>query len=115
MKRNVAVLCLFLTGALVALAQSAIKLTHSEALAAVASKVAPEYPPMARQLKIQGIVDLEAVVGENGEVEAVNTVSGNPILTKPASEALRKWKFTQQMQDGKPVRFVAPIVFTFKL
>ncbi len=43
---------------------------------------------MGRQLKIEGKVELEAVVSENGTVEKVNIVSGNPVLTKPAVESL---------------------------
>src|SRR5579872_470851 len=115
MKRAGAVICLLLVGAFTGIAESPRKLSHAEALAAVASKVAPEYPPMARQLKIEGAVELEAVVGENGQVESVNIVSGNPMLTKPAVEAVRKWKFTPLTPDGKPARFIAPINFNFKL
>ena len=69
---------------------------------------------MARQLKIEGAVELEAVVGETGAVEEVNIVSGNPILTKPAVEAVRKWKFAPFLQDGKPIRAGAPVTVVFK-
>ena len=60
------------------------KVTRSEGQSAATSKVQPEYPSIARQLKIEGAVELEAVAGESGAVEKVNIVSGNPVLTKPA-------------------------------
>lgn len=91
------------------------KVSVSEALAAVTTKVSPEYPSMARQLKVEGRVDLEAVVGENGAVEQVNIVSGNPILTRPAAESLKRWKFKPFMADGKPVKALAPVIMNFKL
>jgi protein TonB len=69
---------------------------------------------MALQLRIEGSVDLEAIVTESGSVEKVNIISGNPVLTKPASEALKKWKFRPFVADGKPVRVVAPVIMTFK-
>src|ERR1019366_8476767 len=69
------------------------KVTKNEGLNAVTSKVSPDYPPIARQLKIVGDVELEVLVAETGTVEKVNIVSGNPVLTRPASEALKKWKF----------------------
>jgi protein TonB len=115
MKRQVSAICLLLVCAISGAAQSLRKLSHGEALAAVVTKISPVYPPMARQLKIEGAVEVDAVIGEDGQVESVSIVSGNPMLTKPAADALRKWKFTPQTQDGKAVRVVAPIDFSFKL
>jgi periplasmic protein TonB len=91
------------------------KLSRSEALAAVLSKVQPEYPAIAKQLKVHGVADLEAVVSEDGTVEKVNIVSGNPILTKPAADALKKWKFKPISSDGKPSKALAPVSFAFDL
>jgi protein TonB len=91
------------------------KVSRTEAIQAATSKVQPEYPPMAKQFKVEGVVELEALVGENGKVEKVSIVSGNALLTRPASDALKLWKFTPFTQDGKPVKALAPITFTFKL
>ncbi len=90
------------------------KLSRAEALQTAVSKVQPQYPPMALQLRIEGEVDLEAVVSETGSVEKVNILSGNPVLTKPAAEALKKWKFKPFMADGKAQRVLAPVSITFK-
>jgi TonB family protein len=91
------------------------KVTKAEGLNAVTSKIAPEYPPIARQLKIEGAVELEAVVTEGGVVEKVNIVSGNPVLTRPASDAIKKWKFAPFTSDGKAVKAVVPVSLSFKL
>ena len=97
-------------------AQDAIKkVTLAEANAAVASKVPPEYPPLGKQLKIEGKVELEAVVAENGAVEKVTIVSGNPVLTKPAVEAVKHWKFVPFEDGGKPCKALAPLSINFKL
>lgn len=96
------------------LPQELVKLSRAEATRAVVSKVAPEYPAMARQLKMAGEVEVEAVVTETGQVEAVNIVSGNPVLTRAVVEAVKKWKFAPQMMGGKPARAVAPLSFNFK-
>src|ERR1022692_2523600 len=69
------------------------KVSKSEGLNAATTKVAPDYPAIAKQLKIEGAVELEALVTESGAVEKVNIVSGNPVLTRPASDAVKKWKF----------------------
>jgi TonB family protein len=91
------------------------KATRSEGLSAAVSKVQPDYPAIARQLKIQGVVELEAVVDTNGEVEKVNIQNGSPVLTKPCAEALKKWKFKPFIEDGKAVTALVPVTFTFKL
>jgi len=90
------------------------KVTHAEAMSAITSKVQPDYPLIARQLKLEGNVELEVTVTEAGAVENVAIVSGNPVLTKPAAEVVKKWKFTPFTQDGKPVKAVAPLTITFK-
>ncbi len=95
-------------------ADGAKKLTRAEAMSAAVTKVEPEYPAFARQLRVSGDVNLEAVVAEDGSVEKVNVVDGNPILTKAGVDALMKWKFKPATADGKPVKSLAPILFSFK-
>ena len=91
------------------------KITQHDAMDAVTNKVTPDYPAIAKQLKIQGVAEVEAVIGENGSVEHVKTVSGSPVLTKAASEALLKWKFKPFTEDGKPIKVVATLSFTFNM
>jgi TonB family protein len=98
----------------VASADSEKHLSPAESLAAVASKTQAEYPPIAKQLKLEGVVNLNAFVSEEGTVEKVEQVSGNPILGRSAQEALMHWKFNKQTEDGKPVKFVATVTFNFK-
>ena len=91
------------------------KVTKTEGLNAVTTKVPPEYPAIARQLKIEGAVELEVMVTEAGAVEKVNIVSGNPVLTRPASDAVKKWKFAPFTAEGKPVKAVVPVSLSFKM
>lgn len=110
-------LCSILVGLALApagLAQNVVRLSRAEAGHAVISKVTPAYPVVARQLKIEGEVEVEAVVAESGQVEAVNIVSGNPVLTHVVVDAVKKWKFAPQTMEGKPARAIAPLSFAFK-
>ena len=91
------------------------KVSKTDGLNAATTKVQPEYPAMARQLKVEGSVELEAVVSESGAVEKVNIVSGNPLLTRPAAEAVKKWKFAPFTAEGKAVKAVVPVSMSFKL
>ena len=96
-------------------AQEPKKVSKSEGLNAATTKVQPEYPAMAKQLKIEGPVELEAIVSENGTVEKVNIVSGNPMLTRPAADAVRKWKFVPFTADGKTIKALVPVGMNFKM
>ena len=91
------------------------KVTRNEGLNAVTSKVSPDYPPIGRQLKIVGDVELEVLVTDSGTVEKVNILSGNPVLTRPASEALKKWKFSPFTTDGRAVKALVPVSLSFKM
>jgi protein TonB len=91
------------------------KVSRAEGASAVTQKVAPDYPVVAKQLRIEGEVVVEALVGENGAVEQVNIVSGNAALTKSAADALKKWKFTPFTAEGKATKALVPVTFNFKL
>ena len=105
-------LCLVPTG--LSQAPELHKVLGAPAMKSVISRVNPEYPPMAKQLKLEGDAQLDVVVDESGSVEKVTVVSGNPILTKAAEDAVRKWKFTPFTADGKTVKALAPVTVSFR-
>jgi TonB family protein len=59
----------------------------------VRTRVAPDYPALARQLNVTGKVKIEATIAADGHVTATRTVGGSPLLVTPAAEALKKWRF----------------------
>jgi protein TonB len=67
-------------------------------------KVLPTYPPVARQGRVQGTVVLEGVVTERGQIEELKVVSGPAVLTGAAMDAVRKWRYTPYVLNGKPIR-----------
>jgi periplasmic protein TonB len=91
------------------------RVSHIAAVQSATAKVTPEYSPIAKQLKIQGSVQLDAVIAEDGSVERVDIVSGNPVLTRAASEALKKWRFKPFLDGDKPVKVIASFDFDFKM
>src|SRR5260370_34951207 len=56
-------------------------------------KVNPNYPPLARQARIQGTVVLHAVISKDGTIENLTLVSGHPILSPSAIEAVKQLKY----------------------
>lgn len=104
-----------LAGMWIAPAQTVKHVTTQEAMDAATSKPVPEYSAMARQLKVQGQVSVNVYISEEGKVERVETVTGNPMLLKCAEDGVRRWKFAPFLEDGKPVKATATLSFNFKL
>ncbi len=107
-------LAVALAGAVAVAQETPKKISKVQAMGLIATKVAPEYPAMARQLKIAGVVELDVVVSETGDVTKVEIVKGNPILTAAGAQAVKRWKFKPFLEDGKPVAFAAPVELDFK-
>jgi protein TonB len=89
------------------------RVTKAEALGAAITKIQPGYPVVARQLKLEGTVEVEATISESGTVAEVREVRGNPILARAAADALKKWTFNPFQDGGKPVKAVATLSFVF--
>jgi len=104
-----------LGGATLGAQDTIVHVSQSEAVKAAKEKVQPEYPAMAKQLHLEGTVQVEAHIGSSGTVEDVKPLTGNAVLMNAAVSALRKWKFTPFTADGKPTKAVADMSFSFKL
>ena len=59
----------------------------------VITYVKPAYPPLLKDMHIEGQVRLTAVVLPNGSVAAVQVHGGNPILVENAVKAVKTWKY----------------------
>jgi protein TonB len=67
----------------------------------------------ARQLKVVGKVTLEVVISDTGAVGEVKIVTGNALLTRPAVDAVKKWRFRPFQSEGKPVAVLTTLSFEF--
>ena len=89
------------------------RIPEDEAKKAVVTKVTPDYPVMARQMKLAGRVQVDAYVDVDGKVEKVQIISGNPLLSSAVVAAMKQWKFSPFITDGKPTRAIAVFSFNF--
>ena len=63
----------------------------------------PEYPLVAKQAHVQGVVVVSATVGVDGKVKSASAVSGPPLLQKAAVDAVRQWIYKPTTLNGAPV------------
>jgi TonB family protein len=78
-------------------------------------RVSPTYPSQARLQRVEGPVELDAVVGEDGNVHEVKVLSGNPILALAAKQAVQQWRYQPFQLNGKPVPIHTRVTIQFKL
>jgi protein TonB len=88
---------------------SALELAHP------IRRVDPIYPPLARQARISGVVELQGVLGTDGRIHELKVLRGHPMLVKAAVDAVSQWTYAPTILNGQAVEVVAPIIVTFKL
>ena len=79
------------------------------------SQPRPEYPALAKQARISGVVHLQALIGVDGAVKNLQVISGHPLLIPAAMEAVRQWTYQQTLLNGDPVEVLTQIDVNFTL
>ncbi len=77
--------------------------------------VEPNYPLLAKQMKVQGAVVLEALIGRDGNIQDLHVLSGPTILSTAAREAVKQWRFRPYLQSGQAVETEARITVNFTI
>jgi TonB family protein len=75
----------------------------------------PVYPPNARNLRQTGIVRVEVLIDEEGNVAEIKNTSGPSLLQNAAKDAVKSWKFKPFVRDGQPVKATGYLSFNFNL
>lgn len=78
-------------------------------------KIQPNYPPLARQARIQGSVLLQAEISKDGAIENLHLISGHPMLAPAAIEAVKQWRYKPYILNGEPVEVETQITVNFTL
>jgi periplasmic protein TonB len=81
----------------------------------VSVSVPPDYPLLARQMKVQGAVSLQALISRDGTIQELEILSGPAILAAAAREAVKQWHFKPFLQNGQPVETQARITVNFTI
>jgi len=75
----------------------------------------PPYPAIAKQLRIQGPVNVQVVINETGRVISAKAVNGNPALVTAAQQAALQARFSPTMLGDQPVKVSGIITYNFVL
>jgi len=81
----------------------------------VTVSVPPDYPMLARQMKVQGAVSLQALISREGTIQELQILSGPAILAAAAREAVKQWHFKPYIVNGQAVETQARILVNFTI
>ncbi len=78
-------------------------------------KASPVYPTMAKSMRLTGVVKVDLVIDESGQVAEVQNLSGPAMLQRAATDAVKKWRFKPFTRDGLATKATGFVSFNFSL
>jgi TonB family protein len=79
------------------------------------NKVTPHYPEEAKKAKIEGAVQLKALIGKDGTIENLQVISGPKELIRSALDAVRQWTYKPYLLNGDPQEVETTITVHYSL
>jgi TonB family protein len=92
-----------------------IKIGNTVTSAKIKLKVNPVYPAEARENGIEGTVRLHPIIAKDGSILQLEVISGHPMLTQAALDAVKQWKYEPTLLNGQPVEVDTEIAVVFQL
>jgi TonB family protein len=96
-------------------APTRVRVSQEFAQGLIQNKVAPVYPPLAKQAHIQAPVNLKVQISKSGDVENVELISGHPMLAPAAIDAVKQWKYKPYLLNGEPIAVETTVTVNFTL
>jgi periplasmic protein TonB len=78
-------------------------------------RVEPVYPPLARAARIQGRVQLQAIIGRDGRIENLRVLEGHPMLVQAARDAVSRWRYRPYILNGESIEVETLVTVNFVL
>jgi TonB family protein len=96
-------------------AERGVRIGAAVAEANLLTKVAPKYPPVALQVRVQGTVEFTVDIGADGKVQSLQLVRGHPLLVDAAKDAVLQYVYRPTLLDGKPVPVTTAVDIPFTI
>jgi protein TonB len=92
-----------------------IRVSEGVQMAKLINRVMPIYPPLAKSARISGLVHLIGIISKDGTIRDLKVISGHPLLTKAALDAVSQWVYKPTLLNNEAVEVIAPIDVYFTL
>ncbi len=83
--------------------------------AMLVNKVTPQYPPLCRQMRLEGEIVLRAIISREGTVQELAYVSGPACFLQFSMNAVAQWRYRPTLLNGQPVEVETTIRVVFRL
>jgi len=78
-------------------------------------RVEPVYPPLARQTRREGRVELRAIIGTDGTIQSLQIVASDPLFDISARDAVQQWRYRPTILNGQAVEVDTYITVLYTL
>jgi protein TonB len=75
----------------------------------------PAYPAIAKAARVQGVVKVQILIDEDGQVISASAIEGHPLLRDASVQAARQWRFSPTLLSKEPVKVQGILSFNFTL
>jgi TonB family protein len=91
-----------------------LRITHLDP-AMITTRVEPSYPVLPKQMRLEGRVELRAVISTEGRIESLEAVGGDALFFRSAMDAVRLWRYKPTMLNGRAVEVETYITIIYTL
>src|SRR5687767_2926657 len=92
-----------------------VRLDPAAAAANLQSRIAPDYPPLARSARVSGVVTLDSTINKAGRVADLKVLKWHPMLNQSALQAVGQWQYKPHEVNNQPVEVATTITINFGL
>jgi protein TonB len=92
-----------------------VRVSQGVSVGLLEKRVEPVYPMIAVRARIQGTVELRAVIAKDGHIENLQLIHGHPLLVESAMDAVRQWRYRPYMLSGEPMEVETTVLVNFHL
>lgn len=96
-------------------APASIRLPSRLVESTIIYKTIPQYPAIAKAARIEGTVELQAIISKTGTIENLRVASGPPMLQQAAVDAVKTWRYRPYLLNGQPIEVETTVDVIFKL
>jgi protein TonB len=95
--------------------QQPIRVGGSAQQVNLVSQQRPVYPPEAKAARIQGLVQLQILIGKDGTVQNLTVLTGPEELRQSAVDAVKQWAYKPTLLNGQPVEVITTVDVNYTL
>jgi protein TonB len=92
-----------------------IRVSQGVILGQLIHRVEPVYSKIALGARVQGVVQLKAIISKSGDITELEVISGHPILIPAAMEAVKQWHYRPYLLNGEAVEVETTITVNFTI